>query len=526
MRTLELALCFFMALYPDQDQAAPWTSGSHFSPWSGDADVESGSGDAGGEDSPKVPWRRISGDEDQIPYYQSRALDWEAENEPTRDGGNVAVALDHLVPLLHVGGGEEPQEVESAFVEMEMVYPESSHIRSTSYRGEVASQGLEQVMVEILEEVGHPSSDVQQETSEEVMMEILPEVTMTDSVGLPEVVDTESFAENEFVPMVSPVELTISKPSEEVVAHNPSVWHFYQSNSETTNDALNPPEVEVPIVEVMVESPHEDLEVLAEEAPTGPPAQHQYWGQGQPIFQVHDAVAAPTTEAPSTTIVEVDLEEDAVVEVDLEEDAVSSQLPVLQSSTPPQPHTGQQLTTAAPSAPSPSPTTLPSPTSLPSPPSTASPLGISDHQQTTLTPTQQASTSSPKEHLTTPPAATQPPKSSARRQTTFAPSWYRPRKVTFSPQQRPGNSYRRPLFPTASSGNLKQKRPFLAAPGTWFNLRRHSHTPEAFKGSDLAHPRRRHQPLSSFGQTQRRRPALDFSEVAKYQNKHLRGRLF
>merc|ERR1719260_13665 len=120
-------------------------------------------------------------------------------------------------------------------------------------------------MVEILEEVGHPSS----ETSEEVMMEILPEVTMTDSVGLPEVVDTESFAENEFVPMVSPVELTISKPSEEVVAHNPSVWHFYQSNSETTNDALNTPEVEVPIVEVMVESLNEDLEVVAEEATTG-----------------------------------------------------------------------------------------------------------------------------------------------------------------------------------------------------------------------------------------------------------------
>merc|ERR1719430_2430593 len=376
-------------------------------------------------------------------------------------------------------------------------------------------------MVEILEEVGHPSSDVQQETSEEVMMEILPEVTMTDSVGLPEVVDTGSFAENEFVPMVSPVELTISKPSEEVVAHNPSVWHFYQSNSETTNDALNPPEVEVPIVQVMVESLNEELDVVAEEAPTGPHAQHQYWGQGQPIFQVHDAVAAPTTEAPSTTI----------VEVDLEEDAVSSQLPVLQSSTPPQPHAGQQLTTAAPSAPSPS----PPPTSLPSPPSTASPRGTSDHQQTTLTPTQQATTSSPKEHLTTsnpkehlttPPAATQPHKSSARRQTTFAPSWYRPRKVTFSPQQRPGNSYRRPLFPTASPRNLKQKRPFLTAPGTWFNLRRRSHTPEAFKGSDLAHPRRRHQPLSSFGQTQRRRPALDFSEVAKYQNKHLRGRLF
>merc|ERR1719430_17256 len=190
------------------------------------------------------------------------------------------------------------------------------------------------------------------------MMEILPEVKMTASVGLPEVVDTESFAE--FVPMVSPVELTISKPPEEVVAHNPSVWHFYQSNSGTTNDALNPPEVEVPTVEVMVESLDEELEVVAEEAPTGPPAQHQHWGQGQPIFQVHDAVAAPTTEAPSTTIVEVDLEEDALVEVDLEEDAVSSQLPGLQSSTPPQPHAGQQLTTAAPSAPSPSP-----PTSLP-----------------------------------------------------------------------------------------------------------------------------------------------------------------
>merc|ERR1719369_2395737 len=217
-------------------------------------------------------------------------------------------------------------------------------------------------MVEILEEVGLPSSDVQQETSEEVMMEILPEVTMTDSVGLPEVVETESFAENEFVPMVSPVELTISKPSE-VVAHNPSVWHFYQSNSETINDALNPPEVEVPIVEVMVESLNEDLEVLAKEAPTGPSAHHQHWGQGQPIFQVHDAVAAPTTEAPSTTI----------VEVDFEEDAVSSQLPVLQSSTPPQPHAGQQLTTAAPSAPS--------------------PRGTSDHQQTTLAPTQQAPTS-------------------------------------------------------------------------------------------------------------------------------------
>merc|ERR1719228_3100743 len=173
---------------------------------------------------------------------------------------------------------------------------------------------------------------------------------MTDSVGLPKVVDTESFAENEFVPMVSPVELTISTPSEEVVAHNPSVWHFYQSNSETTNDALNPPEVEVPTVEVMVESLKEELEVLAEEATTGPSAQHQYWGQGQPIFHVHDAVAASTTEAPSTTI----------VEVDLEEDAVSSQLPVLQSSTPPQPHTGQQLTTAVPSAPSPSPTSLPS----------------------------------------------------------------------------------------------------------------------------------------------------------------------
>jgi len=509
MRSLGLALCFFMALYPDQDQAAPWSSGSHFSPWSGDADVESGSGDAGGEDSPKVPWRRISGDEDQIPYYQSRALDWEAENEPTRDGGNVAVALDHLVPLLHVGGGEEPQEVESAFVEMEMVYPESSNIRSTSYRGEVASHGLEQVMVEILEEVGHPSSDVQQETSEEVMMEILPEVTMTDSVGLPEVVDTESFAENEFVPMVSPVELTISKPSEEVVAHNPSVWHFYQSNSETTNDALNPPEVEVPTVEVMVESLNEELEVVAEEAPTEPPAQHQFWGQGQPIFQVHDAVAAPTTEAPSTTI----------VEVDLEEDAVSSQLPVLQSSTPPRPHAGQQLTTAAPSAPSPSPPPTSLPTSLPSPPSTASPRGTSDHQQTTLTLTQQATTPYPKEHLT-PPAATQPPK----RQTTLAPSWYRPRRVTHAPQQRPGNSYRRPLFPPASPRNLKQKQPFLTAPGTWFNLRRHSHTPESFKGSNPAHPRRRHQPLSSFAQ--RRRPALDFSEVAKYQNKHLRGRLF
>merc|ERR1719167_1270180 len=178
---------------------------------------------------------------------------------------------------------------------------------------------------------------------------------MTDSVGLPEVVDTKSFSENEFVPMVSPVEPTLSKPSEEAVAHNPSVWHFYQSNSETTNDALNPPEVEVPIVEVMVESPHEELEVLAEEATPGPPAQHQYWGQGQPIFQVHDAVAAPTTEAPSSTI----------VEVDLEEDAVSSQLPVLLTSTPPQPHAGQQLTTAAPSAPSPSPSPSPSPTSLP-----------------------------------------------------------------------------------------------------------------------------------------------------------------
>jgi len=506
MRSLGLALCFFMALYPDHDHAAPWSSGSHFSPWAGAADVEGGSGSDGGEDSPKVPWRRISGDEDQIPYYQSRASDWEAENEPSRDGGNVAVALDHLVPLLHAGGGEEPQEVESAFVEMEMVYPESSNIRSTSYRGEVASQGLEQVMVDILQEVGHPSSDVQQETSEEVMMEILPEVTMTDSDSLREVVNTESFSENEFVPMVSPVELTISKPPEEVVAHNPSVWHFYQSNSETINDALNPPEVEVPIVEVMVESPHEELEVLAEEATPGPPAQHQYWGQGQPIFQVHDAVAAPTTEAPSTTI----------VEVDLEEDAVSSQLPVLQSSTPPQPHAGQQLTTAVPSAPSPS----PPPTSLPSPTSTSSPLGISDRQQKTQAPTQQASTPYPKEHLTTPPAATQPPK----RQTTLAPSWYRPRQVTFSPQPRPGNSYRRPLFPTASPRNLNQKRPFLAAPGTWFNLRRHSHTPESFQGSDPAHPRRRHQPLSSFGQ--RRRPALDFSEVAKYQNKHLRGRLF
>jgi len=519
MRSLGLALCFFMALYPDQDQAAPWSSGSHFSPWSGAADVEGGSGSDGGEDSPKVPWRRISGDEDQIPYYQSRASEaWEAENEPSRDGGNVAVALDHLVPLLHVGGGEEPQEVESAFVEMEMVYPESSNIRSTSYRGEVASQGLEQVMVDILQEVGHPSSDVQQETSEEVMMEILPEVTMTDSDSLREVVNTESFSENEFVPMVSPVELTISKPPEEVVAHNPSVWHFYQSNSETINDALNPPEVEVPIVEVMVESPHEELEVLAEEATPGPPAQHQYWGQGQPIFQVHDAVAAPTTEAPSTTI----------VEVDLEEDVVSSQLPVLQSSTPPQPHAGQQLTTAAPLAPSPSPppTSLPSPspTSLPSPPSTSSPLGTSDQQRTTLAPRQQATTSYPKEHLTTPPAATQPPKSYARRQTTLAPSWYRPRRVTHAPQQRPGNSYRRPLFPPASPRNLKQKRPFLAAPGTWFNLRRHSHTPESFKGPDPAHPSRRHQPLSSFGQ--RRRPALDFSEVAKYQNKHLRGRLF
>merc|ERR1719462_607957 len=137
------------------------------------------------------------------------------------------------------------------------------------------------------------------------------------------------------------------------------MWHFYQSNLETTNDALNPPEVEVPIVEVMVESPHEELEVLAEEATPGPPAQHQHWEQGQPIFQVHDAVAAPTTEVPSTTI----------VEVDLEEDVVSSQLSVLQSSTPPQPHAGQQQTTAAPSAPSPSPppTSLPFPTSLPSP---------------------------------------------------------------------------------------------------------------------------------------------------------------
>merc|ERR1712013_27737 len=311
-------------------------------------------------------------------------------------------------------------------------------------------------------------------------------------------------------PMVSPVEMTLSKPPEEVVAHNPSVRHFYQSNSETIKDAVNPPQVEVPIVEVMVESPHEELEVLAEEATPGPPAQHQYWGQGQPIFQVHDAVAAPTTEAPSTTI----------VEVDLEEDAVSSQLPVLQSLTPPQPHAGQQLTTAVPSAP---------PPSLPSPTSTSSPLGISDRQQKTQAPTQQASTPYPKEHLTTPypkehlttpPAATQPPK----RKTTLAPSWYRPRQVTFSPQQRPGNSYRRPLFPTASPRNLNQKRPFLAAPGTWFNLRRHSHTPESFQGSDPAHPRRRHQPLSSFGQ--RRRPALDFSEVAKYQNKHLRGRLF
>merc|ERR1719447_2526198 len=249
------------------------------------------------------------------------------------------------------------------------------------------------------------------------MMEILPEVTMTDSDSLREVANTESFSENEFVPMVSPVELTISKPSEEVVAPNPSVWHFYQSSSETINDALNPPEVEVPIVEVMVESPHEELEVLAEEATPGPPAQHQHWGQGQPIFQVHDAVAAPTTEAPSTSI----------VEVALEEDAVSSQLPVLQSSTPFQPHAGQQQTTAAPSAPSPSPPpNFSSPTSLPSPPSTSSPLGISDQQQTTVAPTQQASTSHPKEHLTT-PAATQPPKSSARRQTTFAPSWYRPR---------------------------------------------------------------------------------------------------
>merc|ERR1719447_2365944 len=394
-----------------------------------------------------------------------------------------------------------------------MVYPESSNIRSTSYRGEVASQGLEQVMVDILQEVGHPSSDVHQETSEEAMMEILPEVTMTVSDSLREVVNTESFSENEFVPMVLPVELTISKTSEEVVAHNPSAWHFYQSSSETINDALNPTEVEVPIVDVMVESPHEEVEVLAEEATTGPPAQHQYWGQGQPIFQVHDAVAAPTTEAPSTTI----------VEVDLEEDAVSSQLLVLQSSTPPQAHTGHQLTTAAPSAPSPSPspppTSLPS-TSLPSPPSTSSPLGISDQQQTTVAPTQQASTPLPKEHLTTPPAATQTPK----RQTTLAQSWYRPRQVTFSPQPRPGNSYRRPLFPTASPRNLNQKRPFLAAPGTWFNLRRHSHTPESFKGSDPAHPRRRHQPLSSFGQ--RKRPALDFSEVSKYQNKHLRGRLF
>merc|ERR1719318_1969765 len=294
---------------------------------------------------------------------------------------------------------------------------------------------------------------------------------MTDSDSLPEVVNTESFSENEFVPMVSPVEMTLSKPPEEVVAHNPSMWHFYQSSSETINDALNPPEIEVPIVEVMVESSHEELEVLAEEATPGPPAQHQYWGQGQPIFQVHDAVAAPTTEAPSTTI----------VEVDLEEDVVSSQLPVLQSSTPPQPHAGQQLTTAVPltPSPSPSPTSLPS-TSLRSPPSTSSPLGISDQQQTTLAPTQQASTPYPKEHLTTPPAATQTPK----RQTTLAPSWYRPRQVTLSPQQRPGNSYRRPLFPTASPRNLKQKRPFLAAPGTWFNLRRHSHTPESFKGPD------------------------------------------
>merc|ERR1719394_1191717 len=206
------------------------------------------------------------------------------------------------------------------------------------------------------------------------MMEILPEVTMKDSDRLTEVANTESFSENEFVPMVSPVELTLSKPPEEVVAHNPSVWHFYQSNSETTNDALNPPEVEVPIVEVMVESPHEELEVLAEEATPGPPAQHQHWGQGQPIFHIHDAVAAPTTEAPSTTI----------VEVDLEEDVLSSQLPVLQSSTPPQPHAGQQQTTAAPSAPSPSPPL----TSLPSPPSTSSPLGISNQQQTTLASTQ------------------------------------------------------------------------------------------------------------------------------------------
>merc|ERR1719394_402835 len=101
------------------------------------------------------------------------------------------------------------------------------------------------------------------------MMEILPEVTMKDSDRLREVANTESFSENEFVPMVSPVELTISKPSEEVVAPNPSVWHFYQSSSETINDALNPSEVEVPIVEVMVESPHEDLEVLAVEATPG-----------------------------------------------------------------------------------------------------------------------------------------------------------------------------------------------------------------------------------------------------------------
>merc|ERR1711962_1952478 len=98
----------------------------------------------------------------------------------------------------------------------------------------------------------------------------------------------------------------------------------------------------------------------------------------------------------------------------------SSQLPVLQSSTPPQPHAGQQLTTAAPSAPSPSPPPTSLPTSLSSPPSTASPLGTSDHQQTTLTPTQQPPTPYPREHLTTPPAATQPPK----RQTTLAPSWY------------------------------------------------------------------------------------------------------
>merc|ERR1719447_2046280 len=269
------------------------------------------------------------------------------------------------------------------------------------------------------------------------MMEILPEVTMTDSDSLREVANTESFSENEFVPMVSPVELTISKPPEEVVAPNPSVWHFYQSSSETINDALNPSEVEVLIVEVMVESPHEELEVLAEEATLGPPAQHQHWGQGQPIFQVHDAVAAPTTEAPSASI----------VEVALEEDVVSSLLPVLQSSTPPQPHAGQQQTTAAPSAPSPSPPL----TSLPSPPSTSSPLGISNQQQTTLASTQQASTPHPKEHLTTPPAATQPPK----RKTTLAPSWYRPRQVTFSPQQRPGNSYRRPLFPTANHSRSK-----------------------------------------------------------------------